>query len=97
MASKLFPVSRASRLLRQAPNSQYRSFSVAPKRLSDTLAVVGIPVTGLLGRWLAANSRSLRDIKGKSLTIPPIPAPKHSLQQSEHSLQVFRTEPQAYR
>ncbi|KAJ5103156.1 hypothetical protein N7532_003685 [Penicillium argentinense] len=38
MASKLFPVSRASRALRQFPSS-YRSFSAAPQRCSDVLAV----------------------------------------------------------
>ncbi|KAJ6164054.1 hypothetical protein N7470_002726 [Penicillium chermesinum] len=39
MASKLFTVSRASRVLRQFPSSPYRSFSAAPQRYSDSLAV----------------------------------------------------------
>ncbi|KAJ5590379.1 hypothetical protein N7450_004351 [Penicillium hetheringtonii] len=38
MASKLFPVSRATRALRQLPPS-YRSFSAAPQRCSDVLHV----------------------------------------------------------
>lgn len=39
MASKLSSVTRASRVLRQLPISQYRPFSAAPQRLSDSLAV----------------------------------------------------------
>ncbi|KAJ5737167.1 uncharacterized protein N7483_002292 [Penicillium malachiteum] len=39
MASKLFPVSRASRLLRQTPFTPFRSFSAAPQRRSDSLSV----------------------------------------------------------
>lgn len=61
MASKFFPVSRASRLLRlQTP--QYRSFSAAPQRYSDTLAVVRIPISGPSGigrRKLSPIARSI--------------------------------------
>ncbi|KAJ5986431.1 hypothetical protein N7451_010796 [Penicillium sp. IBT 35674x] len=39
MASKLFPVSRASRVLRQTPFTSFRSFSAAPQRCSDALNV----------------------------------------------------------
>lgn len=42
MASKLIP--RASRLLRPISTPQYRSFSAAPQRLSDSLMVVRIPI-----------------------------------------------------
>ncbi|KAJ5921181.1 hypothetical protein N7466_009507 [Penicillium verhagenii] len=39
MASKLFSVSRASRVLHQTPFTQFRSFSAAPQRFSDSLSV----------------------------------------------------------
>lgn len=98
MASKLLPVSRASRLLRQLPTTQYRSFSAAPQRYSESLAVVRIPVqTQTPLAMTGFNCRPCAGNKGNWLTKNFSTAPEQAEQQPVPPVQVYRSEPQARR
>ncbi|KAJ5888648.1 Thioredoxin-like 2Fe-2S ferredoxin [Penicillium taxi] len=68
MASKLFPVSRVGRLFRQSPFVQYRSFSVAPQRCSDSLPVVSISI--LRASQAVGPARSHRNSSHNNVNIP---------------------------
>ncbi|KAJ5289706.1 uncharacterized protein N7443_009959 [Penicillium atrosanguineum] len=76
MASKLSSVTRASRVLRQFPISQYRPFSAAPQRLSDTLSVYKkaavMPLLDLGQRQHGFTSISVMNEVARMLEMPPM-------------------------